>query len=102
MSDDETFEKGDAGASHTFPSQAGSLKKGGYIVIKGKACKVNFFFLFVLFETLDCRNHHLQSGKAWTCQGQHCRSRYFHREKIRRLCTHLSQCIGSKCRQKRI
>ena len=36
----EEFEKGDAGASHTFPSQAGTIKKGGYIVIKGKPCKV--------------------------------------------------------------
>ena len=36
----ETFEKGDAGASHTFPSQAGCLKKGGFIVIKGKPCKI--------------------------------------------------------------
>ena len=48
MSDDETFEKGDAGASHTFPSQAGSLKKGGYIVINGHPCKVTVFFEFVL------------------------------------------------------
>lgn len=39
----ETFEKGDAGASHTFPSQAGCLKKGGFIVIKGKPCKVTIF-----------------------------------------------------------
>lgn len=40
----ETFEKGDAGASLTFPSQAGSLKKGGFILIKGKPCKVLLYF----------------------------------------------------------
>ena len=36
----ETFESTDAGASKTIPMQAGSIRKGGYIVIKGKACKV--------------------------------------------------------------
>lgn len=36
----ETFESTDAGASLTVPMQAGSVRKGGYIVIKGKACKV--------------------------------------------------------------
>lgn len=40
MSDDETFEKTDAGASHTYPMQAGELKKGGHIMIKGQPCKV--------------------------------------------------------------
>ena len=44
----EHFEKGDAGASHTFPSQAGTLKKGGYIVIKGHPCKV-FPIIFLYF-----------------------------------------------------
>jgi hypothetical protein len=47
----ETFESTDAGASQTVPMQAGSVRKGGYIVIKGKACKVRasppFFFAFV-------------------------------------------------------
>lgn len=39
MSDDE-FQKADSGASYTYPSQAGNLKKGGYIVIKDRPCKV--------------------------------------------------------------
>ena len=38
--DVDTFEKTDAGASHTYPMQAGELKKGGFIMIKGKPCKV--------------------------------------------------------------
>ena len=37
---EETFEKTDAGASHTYPMSAGELKKGGHIMIKGKPCKV--------------------------------------------------------------
>ncbi|XP_065009913.1 eukaryotic translation initiation factor 5A-4-like isoform X1 [Musa acuminata AAA Group] len=42
MSDEEHhFEsKADAGASKTYPQQAGTIRKNGYIVIKGRACKV--------------------------------------------------------------
>merc|ERR1712216_365640 len=31
---------GDAGASHTINSEAGQIRKGGHIVIKGRPCKV--------------------------------------------------------------
>ncbi|XP_039069249.1 eukaryotic translation initiation factor 5A-2-like isoform X2 [Hibiscus syriacus] len=42
MSDeDHHFEsKADAGASKTFPQQAGTVRKNGHIVIKGRPCKV--------------------------------------------------------------
>mmetsp|Transcript_14985 Transcript_14985/g.47222 ORF Transcript_14985/g.47222 Transcript_14985/m.47222 type:complete len:169 (+) Transcript_14985:62-568(+) len=41
MADDEhTFESADAGASTTYPMQAGELRKGGYVMIKGHPCKV--------------------------------------------------------------
>jgi translation initiation factor 5A len=42
MSDEEHhFEsKADAGASKTYPQQAGTIRKSGYIVIKGRPCKV--------------------------------------------------------------
>merc|ERR1712087_223197 len=44
MSDEEevdtTFESADAGASTTYPMQAGSIRKGGHICIKGRPCKV--------------------------------------------------------------
>tara|TARA_Y100000994_G_scaffold68485_1_gene56034 strand:- start:3902 stop:4375 length:474 start_codon:yes stop_codon:yes gene_type:complete len=40
MSADETFESVDAGASETIPMEAGQIKKGGYICIKGRPCKV--------------------------------------------------------------
>ncbi|CAI9756172.1 unnamed protein product [Fraxinus pennsylvanica] len=42
MSDEEHhFEsKADAGASKTYPQQAGTIRKNGYIVIKGRPCKV--------------------------------------------------------------
>ncbi|RVX19718.1 Eukaryotic translation initiation factor 5A [Vitis vinifera] len=42
MSDEEHhFEsKADAGASKTYPQQAGAIRKNGYIVIKARPCKV--------------------------------------------------------------
>uniref|UniRef100_A0A803MNK6 Eukaryotic translation initiation factor 5A n=1 Tax=Chenopodium quinoa TaxID=63459 RepID=A0A803MNK6_CHEQI len=42
MSDEEhQFEsKADSGASKTFPQQAGTIRKGGYINIKNRPCKV--------------------------------------------------------------
>mmetsp|Transcript_18575 Transcript_18575/g.26888 ORF Transcript_18575/g.26888 Transcript_18575/m.26888 type:complete len:160 (-) Transcript_18575:249-728(-) len=41
MSDaDYVIETTDAGASSTIPCEAGQIKKGGYIMIKGKPCKV--------------------------------------------------------------
>lgn len=41
MSDDDyVIESSDAGASSVIPMEAGQIKKGGYMMIKGKACKV--------------------------------------------------------------
>lgn len=36
----ETFESADAGASLTYPQQAGTVRKNGYLVISGRPCKV--------------------------------------------------------------
>jgi len=38
--EDYDFEGGAAGASTTIPMDAGQIRKGGYIVIKGRPCKV--------------------------------------------------------------
>merc|ERR1712110_970936 len=38
--DDYGVETADAGASLTVSTEAGQIRKGGYIMIKGKACKV--------------------------------------------------------------
>ena len=42
MSDNENYEidTADAGASQTVSVEAGQIRKGGYIMIKGKPCKV--------------------------------------------------------------
>jgi len=41
MSDNEyNIESADAGASATIPMEAGQIKKGGFMMIKGKPCKV--------------------------------------------------------------
>merc|ERR1712224_483346 len=37
---DEEFETGDSGASLTYPMQAGELRKGSHVMIKGHPCKV--------------------------------------------------------------
>lgn len=38
----ETFESADAGASLTYPQQAGTVRKNGYLVISGHPCKVQY------------------------------------------------------------
>jgi len=38
---DETFESTDSGASATYPCEAGQIRKGGHIMIKGNPCKVS-------------------------------------------------------------
>mmetsp|Transcript_21018 Transcript_21018/g.45701 ORF Transcript_21018/g.45701 Transcript_21018/m.45701 type:complete len:160 (+) Transcript_21018:116-595(+) len=42
MADEEDYniENVDAGASATIPMEAGQIKKGGFMMIKGKPCKV--------------------------------------------------------------
>ena len=37
---EEKFERTDAGASDTYPMSCGSIKKGGYMVFKGRPCRV--------------------------------------------------------------
>ena len=37
---DEQVESADAGASRTYPQQASAIRKNGYLLIKGRPCKV--------------------------------------------------------------
>ena len=37
---DVHFDSADAGASLTYPQQAGTIRKNGFIVIKNRPCKV--------------------------------------------------------------
>merc|ERR1719245_2269377 len=36
---DVEFESTESGASHTFPQQAGEIRKGAFLMIKGRPCK---------------------------------------------------------------
>merc|ERR1719230_2143467 len=38
--DEPTFEKAESGASHVYPMQAGELRKGSHVMLKGHPCKV--------------------------------------------------------------
>lgn len=38
--DDDFVAAGDAGASNTIPQQAGTIKKGGYCLLKGRPCRI--------------------------------------------------------------
>lgn len=40
MEDEVVFESANAGASATYPVQCSALRKGGYVMIKGRPCKV--------------------------------------------------------------
>merc|ERR1711994_890665 len=41
MADDDgpTFETTESGSSHTYPQQAGEIRKGAHLMIKGRPCK---------------------------------------------------------------
>lgn len=40
MASEDNFDCGDSGASQTYPQQCSSLRKNGYVLLKGRPCKI--------------------------------------------------------------
>ena len=75
--EEETFDTADAGASLTFPMAAGSVRKNGFIVIKGRPCKVPLLVYHTgtarptggaVNGAVGCGCVHFKNGKARTCE----------------------------------
>jgi len=41
MAEEEEFQSQDSGAADSYPIEAGQIRKGGFIMIKGRPCKVS-------------------------------------------------------------
>ena len=51
---DVHFESADAGASLTYPQQAGTIRKNGFLVIKGRPCKVRIYMMTIALLLPAC------------------------------------------------
>ena len=52
--DNYTIETTDSGASETVSVEAGQIRKGGYIMVKGKPCKVRDVSVSQNRQTRSC------------------------------------------------
>ena len=51
---DLEFENTDAGASTTYPTEAGKVRKGGHLVIRGRPCKARFLTTVLRSVSISC------------------------------------------------
>ncbi|MFQ6658141.1 hypothetical protein Gotur_027535 [Gossypium turneri] len=78
MSDEEHhFEsKADAGASKTYPQQAGTIRKNGYIVIKNRPCKVPSLPSFILKDLFDINQQVVEVSTSKTGKHGHAKCHF--------------------------
>lgn len=70
---DVHFESADAGASLTYPQAAGTVRKNGFLVIKGRPCKVRigrdtvvmFTFNHLLLRSKRYQSHSMKPCFYW-------------------------------------
>jgi hypothetical protein len=72
--DYETFESAESGASLTYPQQAGTIRKNGYLLINKRPCKVQLQINCPRRNTPSCRHGlrgltpaRLFSRRLWMC-----------------------------------
>ena len=57
---EQDFQSGDAGASKTYPAQCSSLRKNGFVMLKGRPCKI------VEMSTSKTGKHGHAKVMSWT------------------------------------
>lgn len=75
---DVHFESADAGASLTYPQQAGTVRKNGFLVIKGRPCKVSLLCTSRSFATFSVSSKERQSCQEWSSFVQSAADRSLH------------------------